>query len=386
MINQKFLSFLTWMLVLVICLIGYGYSKTLKPTYEQSNEILVKGIVLEVKQSTDSLIEEQKPYIKGQQSVKVKITEGQYKDRIFDTVKLKTGYTAYDFDVFTGDKLILNLDIVNEEIEAVNIAQFDRQSTINYLFYLFIIALIVVGGWRGFKSIISLGLTGVAVVKILIPAILAGKSPVFTAIIISAGVTAATFLLVSGFNFKSLAAILGTVMGTIMASVIAGITITQARLTELATEEGAMLLGLSQANVIDFKGLLLAGIIVGALGAIMDVGITVSSTVCELKTISPELGMWQLMKSGLNVGRDIIGTMANTLILAYAGGSLSLILIIMGNQIPFVKIVNLELFTNEIVRALTGSIGLFFAIPCTALISGFLFSFKAGDRSPKGTN
>ncbi len=391
MLNEKIRGLVSWVLVILICLLGYTYSKSLKPAYESNNEVLIRGVVLSVEDSgapiprfpsgkgdSSGQNDGSNPgqFIKGEQHVKVKITEGKFKDQVFETTHVKTGNLAYDFDVFKGDKVILNLDVVDEKVEAVHVAHFDRQSTVNYVFYFFVAALVVVGGWRGFKSLVSLILTGVAVVKILIPAILAGKSPVVSAVIVAAGVTAVTFLLVSGVNRKSLAAIIGTVMGTVVASLMAGLTITQARLTELATEEGGMLLGMPQAGVIDFQGLLLAGIIVGALGAMMDVAISVSSSVYEFKTLNPELGVWQLMRSGLNVGRDIIGTMANTLILANAGGSLSLILIIMGYQIPFIKIVNLDLFTNEIVRSLAGSIGLFFAIPFTALVSSFLFASK----------
>jgi uncharacterized membrane protein len=122
--------------------------------------------------------------------------------------------------------------------------------------------------------------------------------------------------------------------------------------------------------------LLFAGIIIGALGASMDVSMSIASAVEEVKRVCPELGVWRLFQSGMNVGRDVMGTMVNTLILAYTGSSLQLILIFMAYKESLLKIFNLDMIASEIVRALSGSIGMIMVIPLTSLIAAVLYGRK----------
>ncbi len=136
---------------------------------------------------------------------------------------------------------------------------------------------------------------------------------------------------------------------------------------------------------LDITGILFAGIVLGSLGAVMDVAMSIASSIQEIHQANPALSGFQLAKKGLNVGRDIIGTMANTLILANAGMALPLMLLILANDIPYLKIINMGLIATEIIRALSGSIGLFLAVPFTAFVSAFLYTRKGnntGNRSP----
>jgi len=149
-----------------------------------------------------------------------------------------------------------------------------------------------------------------------------------------------------------------------------------AYLTGFSSEEAAMLLYIPQAANLDIKGLLFAGIIIGALGASMDVSMSIASAVEEVKRVCPELGIWGLFQSGMNVGRDVMGTMANTLILAYTGSSLQLILIFMAYKESLLKIFNLDMIASEVVRALSGSIGMIMVIPLTSIIAAVLFGRK----------
>jgi len=357
---------------LLIVFAGYLYSETI-PSYSEplGDEYLARARVLSV---TDS------EYVEGplnstSQIAVVEITEGEFAGRVLETVHYKSGNLAYDFDVYPGDNVVLNLVIEGEELVAANIAFLDRELTLKFLFWMFIAVILLIGAWKGLKTVLTLSLTGLGIVKILIPSILVGKDPVAVTIIVTSGVTFITFLLISGLNRKALAAIMGTVLGTLSAALIAHLAISATRLSQLAVEEGGMLLSLPQSGVINFQGLLLAGIIIGALGAVMDMTMSISSTMYEVKVLNPGLSGWQLMKSGMNVGRDVIGTMASTLILAYTGEALPLLVIIVGYQIPLIKVLNLDLFAIEIVRTLAGSIGLFLAVPLTAAIGGLLHSY-----------
>jgi uncharacterized membrane protein len=142
-----------------------------------------------------------------------------------------------------------------------------------------------------------------------------------------------------------------------------------------------MLTYIPQAVTFDFKGLLFSGIILGSLGAVMDIGMSIASSIEEIHRVNPSLTRKELFSSGMNVGQDVMGTMTNTLILAYTGSSIPLLLLFMAYETSFVKILNLDIIATEVIRSLTGSIGLVVAIPITALASSFFI--KKGKKEDK---
>jgi uncharacterized membrane protein len=182
-------------------------------------------------------------------------------------------------------------------------------------------------------------------------------------------------LLICGFTRKALAAIIGTVCGVVIAGIVASLVIHHAPLTGLSSEEAQILRGsmiIAGQKPAFYRGLLAAGMLIGALGVIMDVAISIASSVSEMSQVHKELNAAQLYKSGMNIGRDIMGTMTNTLILAYTGGALPLLLLI--SQIPSNKLLNLDLVATEVVSALSGSLGLILTIPLTALAAAKLMA------------
>lgn len=239
-----------------------------------------------------------------------------------------------------------------------------------YLVVIFLGSLIIVGGSKGVKTIVTLTITVLLILKVLLPLILAGYNPALVAILICEIITVMALLFVSGFNHKTLAAIIGTSGGIGIAGLLAFAIGSMAHLTGLGNDEAIHLILYSRQ--LDFKGLLFAGIIIGAMGAVMDVGISISSSIHEIKTNNPGMTMGSLMSAGMNVGRDIMGTMSNTLILAYAGSSLNLLLLFTTYEIPFNEIIGRDNLAAEIVRALAGSVGLIATIPLTALIAALL--------------
>jgi uncharacterized membrane protein len=187
--------------------------------------------------------------------------------------------------------------------------------------------------------------------------------------------TATSILLIGGFTKKSLAAIMGTIGGVIVAGIAAQLVIWYAPLTGLSSEEAQILRGSVLVQKPPFySGLLAAGMLIGALGVIMDVGISIASAVSEISKADAKMTMKELYDSGMNVGRDIMGTMTNTLILAYTGGALPLLLL--ATQMPSIKLVNLDLFATEVASALSGSLGLVFTIPLTAIVAARVMSPK----------
>jgi uncharacterized membrane protein len=255
-------------------------------------------------------------------------------------------------------------------IATVQVVEIARDKYMFYLAAAFVVILILVGGMKGFKAVISLIITAIAILKFLLPAIMKGWDPVLVSVIMCTFVILITMLLISGFNRKTLAAVLGTVGGVLIAGIIAIVVGNIAKLTGIGGDESQMLMYIPQNTYFDFKGLLFAGIIIGTMGANMDVGMSVASSMHEIKKNNPEIKSKDLIKSGMNVGRDIMATMSNTLILAYTGGALHLMLLLMAYNSTFLEIISWDIISSEILRALAGSIGLIITIPLTALISG----------------
>jgi uncharacterized membrane protein len=285
-----------------------------------------------------------------------------------------TDNPAYNIQAVPGKELILS--VVSEgqgQNPEINIADYHRVPVLAALFAAFLAVFLFFGGKEGFKSLIGLVVGILLIGMVLLPMSFKGINPLMTAALICVAVTITTTTLVGGFSRKALAATLGTIGGVIVSGVAAQLVITSAPLTGLSTEEAQILRGSVLSQPAQFySGLLAAGMLIGALGVIMDVAVSIASAVYEVSQTDRSLSRAQLYKKGMNVGRDIMGTMTNTLILAYAGSALPLLLLM--SQIPSSKLLNLDLVATEIASALTGSLGLICTIPLTALAAAHLMS------------
>lgn len=313
------------------------------------------------------------------QDITIEITSGKYKGDILEIENHLSENEAYNIEVEEGDRVVVMIEEYEGGYEAY-ISDYQRS---NYLLYLTILAIalvLLIGRLKGLKSIISLGLTIAAVVYILLPQILRGANPIPLSIMISIGVTVITIFLVGGINSKGVSAILGTVAGVVIAGVISYLVGNSAHLTGLSAEEATMLIYIPQGIEFDFKNLLFSGIILGSLGAVMDVGMSISSSVAEVYKANNSLSIRELFDSGMNVGRDIMGTMINTLILAYTGTSIPMLLVFMAYETSMTKIINLDIIATEVVRSLSGSIGLILTIPITAIISSVLIKRRVSNK------
>lgn len=306
------------------------------------------------------------------QKLKVKVISGEYKGKIINIENNTSGNPAFDMWFQKGDNVLLFLEIIDNDIFNGYIVDFERDKYVFILIGLFVLSLILIGKGQGVKSVFTLGLTVLIIAKFLLPFLFKGYNPILLALITATIVTTLTLVIIGGFTKKSLAAILGTTSGLIMASLITIIIGKLANLKGLGNEEAQMLMLIPQEIQFDFRGLLFAGIIIGALGAVMDVSMSIASAMDEIKKVGQDLGFKNLIKSGMNVGKDIMGTMSNTLILAYTGTSIPLLLLFIAYQQPFIKLLNMDFLASEFIRALSGSIALILTIPCTALISALL--------------
>ena len=307
------------------------------------------------------------------QQVTVKVLTGQFKGTERITDNMLTGNPAYDIHLDKGDKVILHFEPVNESVitgDDVNIyiADVKRTDALLFLSIIFTLMLLIIGKYKGFYSLAATGSTIALIFYVLMPLILNGFNPITAGIIVSVIATVLTIYFVGGFNPKSTAAILGTTVSLLFAGLLAVLTVKITRLTGLAGEENIFLY--AARPDLNFTGILAASVILAALGALMDTAVSIASTINEIHDTDNTLGIKDLFKSGMNVGRDVIGTMSNTLILVYLGSSLPLVLL--ANNIDLNKFFNLNQVATEISSALVGSIAILACVPITAIISAYM--------------
>lgn len=288
-----------------------------------------------------------------------------------------------DPEVSEGDELRVVRNVVPPGADPVpgreySISDFDRQGPLLLLALIFAGAVVLFGRLRGAMSLVGLGLSLAVVLAFMVPAILAGTSPLAVAIVGSLAVMLTTILLAHGTGPKSLAAILGTAGALVVTVGLAVLFTDFTHLTGLASEE-ATFLQINDAGV-SLEGLLLAGMIVAALGVLDDVTVSQSSTVLALRAANPGQSFRELFTLAMDVGRDHVSATVNTLVLAYVGASLPLLLIFSSGQIGFVDAVNLEIIAKEIVATLVGSIGLIAAVPITTALAVLLARRMSADE------
>jgi uncharacterized membrane protein len=330
------------------------------------------------------------------QIVTMKILSGKYKGQeVFAANPFIAEYT--DRVLRVGDTLYVSITLKGDIVStgAVSLGEYMRVSFLLYTAGIFIALVIFIGGMKGIKSIASLALSVVFIIAVLIPMCLQGYSPIWISILISALNTILTFLLIGGVSKKSIAGILGTIGGLIMTALLSFVSSKILHFTGQDVNFGFLELGKRlwmspESTNWNFSGLLVAGMILGASGAIMDASMAVASAIEQVKKANPQAGIWACVRAGMNVGKDEMGTMANTLIFAYIGADLTLILMPMvefgemGRAMPMTRVINEEATSAEIVQAIAGTVGIILAIPITALIAGILIG-RASPETEKET-
>lgn len=281
----------------------------------------------------------------------------------------------FKFDILKeGDKVYLTIDERMEE-PVVYVSGVQRHGSLIVLAIIFLLAILLVGRKQGLKTIISLVITIGIIFFWALPSIINGASPLVISIVISSIITIVTYLVISGFNKKTLASILGTVGGLILSAIVVYIFGYFSRLSGL-NEESMYLAFLPQGTQFDLVEIIFAGIIIGALGACMDISMSIASALEEIKKENPSAGRKTLFRAGMNIGKDVMGTNTNTLILAYVGSSLTILILYMAYGMSFAEIADVEVVAEAIIRSLAGSMGIIGVIPLTAFISSMLYASK----------
>ena len=287
------------------------------------------------------------------------------------TQYLSPFYLENEREVAVGDRIILVFDDFNGSYYFVNHI---RLNYITILSVIFFVLVILLGRQKGFNSIVALGFICLAIFMVFIPAILSGKNIYITTIIICCFSIVSTLFIVIGPNKKAVSAMLGCLGGVFLSGLLMLTMDAVLGLTGILDQETRSLLFLPTENPINLRAIVFAGVIIGAVGAIMDVAMSIASALWEIRDAGGASNFGGIFKSGINIGKDILGTMLNTLILAYIGSSLSLILLITVHTTSLLELFNMEMIIVELLRALVGSFGMFLTIPLTAGICGWLYN------------
>jgi len=318
------------------------------------------------------------------QELSIELKTGQNKGGI---IKIENELHNDPFDIIVkkGDKVLLYGMAPPGETE-INYSLQDKWhfDGIILAVLIFMGLVLLLGGKKGIQALVSLALSILAIFYIFIPLLKKDVNSVFITFIIVIAISIITMPIILGFNRKSLVAIFGATLGVITALFFGFLFKWLIDINGMGAEDSRMLA--VQFPDFDYEGIFLAGVIIGALGAVMDVAVSITSGLEEVTRHSKSLSIQEIWSSGLSIGRDILGSMVNTLIFAYVGASLTLILLFMQSNASLIDVLNQGFIAEEVVRSLVGSIGLLATIPLTALFGAYFFKDGASRRTRGGIN
>ena len=315
-------------------------------------------------------------HFRGDQKLIVRVKTGRYAGE--QMMADNTVGPIYGTPMQVGDRVTVGLSTYSDGTVRCYVYEYNRFPGLLVVVGAFLLVTVLVGGKVGIKSLVSLGLTVAALIFILLPLLLAGWPTIPTTFLISVLVTAATFVILGGVDKKTVCACLGTLAGIALATVFGLMAQSWLCIDGYRQEYAEALLQLRQTgeHMIGITGLVTAGVIVSALGAVMDVAMSISSAIRELTRVNPDLTARDLMKSGMNIGRDMVGTMTNTLILAILGSGLTLVVYIYSLGLQPWQLLSSSYMSLEAISAVASSIGVMLAVPLTAAICALSFGKK----------
>ncbi|BDU50838.1 YibE/F family protein [Haliovirga abyssi] len=355
------------LLILVVVQINFfNHQNKRKKYFKQKFETAIVKNVIKEELQEDKVISNR---YNGNQTLRLKILTGRLKGKEF--VVTNPMSVMHNAKATKGAKVIVGITKQNGK-DSVWVYNYKRDYVVYILGGLFIIALIALGKKKGIRSLIALTITGSNIIFVILPRIFAGQDPIIVSIITISITTIISFLLISGYNKKSLAAILGTVGGSIIAGILVFIAGQLAGLSGVTMDKGQQLLYIARDYNIKIKGLLFVSILIASHGAIMDVGMSIASAASELNKHKKDISSKELFIASMNIGKDIVGTMANTLILAFVGSSLNLMMLIYGYNMQYLQFMNMPIIVTEAINGFAGSIGIIMTVPLTAIIAVFL--------------
>ena len=312
----------------------------------------------------------------GDQALTVKILGGAHRGREVEAVNHIYGKLEFDRIYRPGDVVLATVDAEGSYLSKVTVVDYYRLNAELLLLALFAALLIGFAGWTGVRALLSFVFTGVVLWKILLPAVLKGWDPVAVSLAVSAVLTAAIILLVSGLDRKGLTACLGALAG-IAATCVLALAFGRVFAIHGAVKPFSETLLYSGFAHLDLTGIFMGGIFLASSGAVMDLAMDIASALWEISRKNPGISRRELVLSGFAVSRMVIGTMTTTLLLAYTGGFMTLLMVFMAQGTPPVNVANIQYVASEVLHTMAGSIGLVTVAPLTSILGGYVMGAKA---------
>lgn len=309
----------------------------------------------------------------GQQTVVVRMTSGEKKGEELTTTS-SAGY-LFGAACTVGMRVVVMQSIAGDSV-ITSVYSMDRKEVIIGFAVLYLGTLCVIGGKKGIRGALGLVFTFAAIIYVYLPLVYQGHSPFMSAVFICAVTAAVTLYLIGGAGKKTVCATAGTLAGVVIAGVAAAIFSRLSGITGWNVSDIESLLTLWQTNNIQVGGLLFSGLLISSLGAVMDVAMSIASAIAEIHVQNPALSRRALFRAGMHVGRDMMGTDSNTLILAFAGGSISMLVLDYAYNLPYRQIINSNNIGIAIMQGLSGSFGIVLAVPVTVALAVLLYTWR----------
>ncbi len=375
--NSNLFAYL-FVLILTILFIGFGRSQAqFTPTEAYEDDYYQAKIESIDDVKTESLSIEGLPDSFEVTTVEfsAKILSGARKGEVIKvTQKIDDMMLTKQVEVKENEKVVLHRQFqVDGEVSYIFIDHL-RSDGLVYLIVFFLVLIVIFGRMKGVNTVISLAATCLILFSVYIPAIINGYNVYIITSLVSAYLIFINLILINGFSKKTWCAIIGNVGGVIAAALITKFMTSQLMLTGFVDSESGLLLNVRPDAPLDLIAIAWASVVIGSLGAIMDIAMTIASALQEVSDNVVERNFKLLFKSGMNIGRDAVGTMTNTLILAYIGSSLATVLLLISSNKNLTLLFNLEMIAMEVLQGVVGSIGILLAIPLTSVISAYLYS------------
>ena len=384
-LTARMLALLILTLACVAFFFLYGtaqQTESIPQSTVQTGLVYERGKVIAIDESTYQGQQDVEDVPVGKQIVQVELTEGEHKGEVY-TLTNNLSY-LYGTVLSVGDPVTVTFSVTSGEVENITLADYDRTVPALVILGLFLLITVLVGGKVGAKSLLGLAFTILCVFALLIPMLLGGAPTLSSIFLLCAYVTVVEFVILDGVNKKTVCAILGTMSGVLFAMLFGQLACRLCRVDGfkmyVAEPHIEALLQIKQGQdpfaSLQLGDLLVGGILIAALGAVNDVAMSISSSMNELITVNPELTRRQLLRSGMNIGRDMVGTMTNTLILALVGNGLVLMIYLCSLEPSFKQLMSTAFLSVEMMQALASSIGVILAVPMSVLIGMLLFGKK----------
>jgi len=328
--------------------------------YASVEEIIEEGQI--------TLGEVTQPY----QIISIQVLEGPQAGESFQIDFGTRQVRSDDIRMKVGDKILVTVseNPTTGEISAY-FTDFERRSSLVWLFIIFCLASVLISGWKGLRSLLGILVSLFVIIFIILPGIRDGKDPLMITILGTFLFVVLSMYITYGWTVKTHAAVLGSLLALSITAVLALVFVNSTRLTGFG-DENVFYIAQLTGNQLDLRSLLLAGILIGTLGVLDDLVIAQSAVIFELYRNNPGLKLMPLFRSAMNIGKDHIAATVNTLVLAYAGASLPMLLLFSFHNIDYGLVVNIEFIAEEIVRTLVGSLGLFASVPLTTFLAALV--------------